>query len=101
MYKHLNMRARKSQENDTQLVRVNGRIVPPKRMKVMTKASSTTCNHTNFGGPPRAHDGTSYEDLFEQAVNRIPNHSPDWTDHDEHAPGVTIMELLSSIIQDL
>lgn len=54
-----------------------------------------------FGGPPRAHDGTSYEDLFEQAVNRIPNHSPDWTDHDVHDPGVTIMELLSSITQDL
>ena len=49
----------------------------------------------------RAQDGTSYEDLFEQAINRIPNHSPGWTDHGVHDPGVTIMELLSWITQNL
>jgi hypothetical protein len=47
------------------------------------------------------HDGTSYEDLFEQAVRRVHDHNPGWADHGVHDPGITIMELLNSITQDL
>ena len=68
-------------------------IEPPGRLELDSEPESEPM--------VRAQDGTSYEDLFEQAINRIPNHSPGWTDHGVHDPGVTIMELLSWITQNL
>jgi hypothetical protein len=31
----------------------------------------------------------------EAGVSQVPGHSPDWTDHNPHDPGITVLELLA------
>ena len=40
-------------------------------------------------------DDRTYEALIEDATKRIPVHAPEWTDHNAHDPGITILELLA------
>lgn len=40
-------------------------------------------------------DDRTYEALLEDAIKRIPVHAPEWTDHNAHDPGITILELLA------
>lgn len=40
-------------------------------------------------------DDRTYEELLEDARKRIPVHAPQWTDHNAHDPGITILELLA------
>jgi hypothetical protein len=46
-------------------------------------------------------DDRSFEDLFQEMRRRIPAYTPEWTDHNESDPGITLMQLfawLSEII---
>lgn len=40
-------------------------------------------------------DDRTYEELLEDARKRIPVYDEDWTDHNVHDPGITILELLT------
>jgi len=44
-------------------------------------------------------DDRTYEELREAAVKRIPVHAPEWTDHNAHDPGITILELLAWLVE--
>ena len=44
-------------------------------------------------------DDRTYEELREAAVKRIPAHAPEWTDHNAHDPGITILELLAWVVE--
>jgi hypothetical protein len=43
-------------------------------------------------------DTIEFEQLAEEARALIPRYAPDWTDHNLHDPGITILELLAWII---
>jgi hypothetical protein len=36
-----------------------------------------------------------FQDLMEVGRARLPGLAPDWTDHNAHDPGITLMELLA------
>jgi hypothetical protein len=40
-----------------------------------------------------------YDDLVELGRSMIPAHAPDWTDHNAHDPGMTLMELLAWVAE--
>lgn len=44
-------------------------------------------------------DDRRWADLVEEGRTLIPLYAPDWTDHNIHDPGVTILELLASIAE--
>lgn len=44
-------------------------------------------------------DDRDYETLLEDATKRIPVHTDEWTDHNVHDPGITILELLAWIVE--
>ena len=43
-------------------------------------------------------DDVEFEQLFEEARALIPRYAPEWTDHNFHDPGITILELLAWIV---
>lgn len=43
-------------------------------------------------------DDVEFEQLFEEAKALIPRYAPEWTDHNFHDPGITILELLAWIV---
>lgn len=40
-------------------------------------------------------DDREYSDIVEDAKKLIPVHSPEWTDHNAHDPGITFLEMLA------
>lgn len=44
-------------------------------------------------------DDREYDDIIEDAVKEIQIHTDQWTDHNAHDPGITILELLSWIAE--
>jgi predicted phage baseplate assembly protein len=40
-------------------------------------------------------DNRSFNDLFQELRRRIPTYTPEWTDHNESDPGITMMELFA------
>ncbi|WP_331234155.1 putative baseplate assembly protein [Natronorarus salvus] len=44
-------------------------------------------------------DDRTYEELRADAVKRLPVHAPEWTDHNVHDPGITILELLAWLVE--
>ena len=44
-------------------------------------------------------DDQRYEELREAALQRLPARAPEWTDHNAHDPGITIIELLAWLIE--
>lgn len=42
-------------------------------------------------------DDVEFEQLVEEARGLIPRYAPDWTDHNLHDPGITLLELLAWI----
>jgi predicted phage baseplate assembly protein len=40
-------------------------------------------------------DDRAYAEIIEAARRRIPVHAPEWTDHNAHDPGITILETLA------
>lgn len=43
-------------------------------------------------------DDVEFERLVEEARGLIPRYAPDWTDHNVHDPGITLLELLAWIV---
>ncbi len=44
-------------------------------------------------------DDRTFEELLEDARKRIPVHSEQWTDHNAHDPGITILETLAFVAE--
>ena len=44
-------------------------------------------------------DDVTFEELREDALKRLPVLAPEWTDHNVHDPGVTILELLAWLVE--
>ena len=44
---------------------------------------------------PRRLDDQRYEDIVREAVGRLPWLCPQWTDHNGHDPGITLIELMA------
>ena len=40
-------------------------------------------------------DDRSFEDLFNEARRRIPAYTPEWTDHNDSDPGITLLQLFA------
>lgn len=40
-------------------------------------------------------DDRTYEEILEDALKRLPVHSDEWTDHNAHDPGITVLETLA------
>jgi predicted phage baseplate assembly protein len=43
-------------------------------------------------------DDTSFEALVEEARSLIPRFAPEWTDHNLHDPGITVIDLLAFLV---
>jgi hypothetical protein len=46
-------------------------------------------------------DNRSYQEIRDDAVANIVTHCPEWTNHNASDPGITIVELLSSMTEDI
>ncbi|NIR46347.1 MAG: hypothetical protein GWN99_18010 [Gemmatimonadetes bacterium] len=46
-------------------------------------------------------DDLDFEELMMQLLRRIPTHTPEWTDHNESDPGVTMLEGAERLAPDL
>ena len=46
-------------------------------------------------------DDRHFQDLVDEAKRRIPHYCPEWTDHNVHDPGVTLIELFAGIVDTL
>jgi len=46
-------------------------------------------------------DTTGYQQLFDEALSRIPSHSPQWTDLNQSDPSVTLVQLFAWIADTL
>src|SRR5215207_6257764 len=44
-------------------------------------------------------DDRTWEDLVKEGRSLIPTYAPEWTDHNVHDPGITVMELLAWIAE--
>ena len=44
-------------------------------------------------------DDVTFDELREDALKRIPVLAPEWTDHNVHDPGITIIELLAWLVE--
>lgn len=44
-------------------------------------------------------DDREFQDILEDAITRIPVHEQEWTDHNRHDPGITILETLAWIAE--
>jgi hypothetical protein len=46
-------------------------------------------------------DARRYQDLRDEALDRIPQHNPEWTNFNESDPGVTLVELFAFLTESL
>ncbi|MDQ3179415.1 MAG: baseplate J/gp47 family protein [Acidobacteriota bacterium] len=46
-------------------------------------------------------DDRRYQDLLDEALNRIPVHNPEWTNFNESDPGVTLIEIFAFMTESL
>ena len=46
-------------------------------------------------------DDRTYDDLVEEAIALIPVHAPEWTNHNESDPGITLIELFAYLTEML
>lgn len=44
-------------------------------------------------------DDRTYKDIIEEAKNLIPRYAPEWTDWNDHDPGITLIQLFSHLIE--
>jgi hypothetical protein len=51
--------------------------------------------------PTAAIDNRTYQDLLDEARNRIPVHNPEWTNFNKSDPGVTLLELFAFLTESL
>lgn len=46
-------------------------------------------------------DDRDFEEILEEALARIPSHNPEWTNFNESDPGVTILQVLSFVVENM
>jgi hypothetical protein len=46
-------------------------------------------------------DDLTWQELVEDGRERIPSTAPQWTDHNAHDPGITLLELLASVAEQV
>jgi len=46
-------------------------------------------------------DDRDYEEILDEALSRIPAHNPDWTNFNESDPGVTMLQVLSFVVESM
>ena len=46
-------------------------------------------------------DDLTWQELVEDGRERIPSTAPRWTDHNAHDPGITLLELLASVAEQV
>src|SRR6185436_3828106 len=46
-------------------------------------------------------DDRRYQDLLDEALNRIPVHNPEWTNFNRSDPGVTLIEIFAFMTESL
>lgn len=51
--------------------------------------------------PEPKFESRTYQDLFNEAIARIPAHTPEWTNRSEPDPGVTLLQLFSFMTESL
>jgi len=51
--------------------------------------------------PPPEPDSLRYQELFDEALRRIPAHSPQWTNFNQSDPGVTLVQLFAWVADAL
>jgi SpoVK/Ycf46/Vps4 family AAA+-type ATPase len=51
--------------------------------------------------PPPEPDSLRYQELFDEALRRIPTHSPQWTNFNQSDPGVTLVQLFAWVADAL
>src|ERR1700674_5433740 len=51
--------------------------------------------------PSPALDNRRYQDLLDEALARIPVHTPEWTNFNKGDPGVTLVELFAFLTENL
>ncbi len=51
--------------------------------------------------PEPAIDDRDYEEILDEALERIPVHNPDWTNFNESDPGVTMLQVLSFVVESM
>ncbi len=51
--------------------------------------------------PEPQFESRTYRDLFNEALARIPAHTPEWTNRSEPDPGITLLQLFSFITESL
>jgi hypothetical protein len=49
-------------------------------------------------GPPEL-DNRTYDQLVEELQARIPRYEPEWTDHNESDPGITLLQLFTYLVE--
>ena len=51
--------------------------------------------------PEPAIDDRDYEEILDEALSRIPAHNPDWTNFNESDPGVTMLQVVSFVVESM
>lgn len=46
-------------------------------------------------------DDRSFEEILDEALSRIPVHNPDWTNFNESDPGVTMLQVVSFVVESM
>ena len=46
-------------------------------------------------------DDRSFEQIVQEAIARIPVHTPEWTNHNESDPGITLLQLFAFMAESL
>jgi len=46
-------------------------------------------------------DDRSYEEILDEALERIPVHNPAWTNFNESDPGVTMLQVFSFVVESM
>ena len=46
-------------------------------------------------------DDRDYEEILDEALERIPAHNPDWTNFNESDPGVTMLQVVSFVVESM
>jgi hypothetical protein len=46
-------------------------------------------------------DDRDYEEILDEALSRIPVHNPEWTNYNESDPGVTMLQVISFVVESM
>jgi len=62
-------------------------------------ARALELDHEARAPKSRAVDPKRYDSLLNEAMARIPTHTPQWTDHHANDPGITLLDLFAYLAE--